>query len=170
MTQQTKRGSIRAYLSYRNVKTLLIVFPLILFAAAISQAQTPTASISGIVSDPSGAVVPAVKVTVTDTARGAPFETQTNPSGVYFVKDLIPSTYKITAEAAGFRTYVLDSFPLNAKQEAVLNISRQLGTASQTVEVTSQVQMVEPSNATLGGLMQNKQSRNCPTPRPATHF
>ena len=170
MIQQTNSELIGTHMSYRNVKAVSIVFSLILFAAAISQAQTPTASISGIVSDPSGAVVPAVKVTVTDTARGAPFETQTNQSGVYFVKDPIPSTYKITAELAGFRTYVVDSFPLNATQQAVLNISLELGTAAQTVEVKSQVQMVEPSNATLGGLMQNKQSRNCPTPRPATHF
>ncbi|MBZ5562799.1 MAG: carboxypeptidase-like regulatory domain-containing protein [Acidobacteriia bacterium] len=162
MIKQTKSESIGAYVSRRNVKPVSIAFSLILFAAAVSYAQTPAASISGIVGDPSGAVVAGVKVTVTDTARGVPFVTQTNSSGAYFIKDLIPSTYRITAEAAGFRTYVLQSFPLTAQQHAILNIDLQLGTASQTVEVRGQVQMVEPSNATLGGLMQNKQIVDLP--------
>ena len=53
------------------------VLSLILFAAVIAQAQTPLASVTGVVTDPSGAVVPNVKVTVTDIARGTPY-TATN--------------------------------------------------------------------------------------------
>jgi len=139
----------------RNIRAVLIVLSLLLLGAIVAQAQTPLASVSGVVTDPSGAVVPNVKVTVTDTERGEPFVTQTNQTGAYLVKDLIPSTYKITAEAGGFRTYVLDTFPLTALQAAIVNISLQLGTASQTVEVQAQAQMVEPSNATLGGLVNN---------------
>ncbi|MGH9662862.1 MAG: carboxypeptidase regulatory-like domain-containing protein, partial [Bryobacteraceae bacterium] len=114
------------------------------------------ASISGIVSDPTGAVAPNVKITVIDIARGVPFTATTNQDGIYRINNLIPSTYKVSAEAAGFQNYALNSFPLTAKQEAVLNITLQLGTANQTVEVSSQVQMVEPSNATLGGVVNNK--------------
>jgi len=107
------------------------------------------------VNDPTGAVVPTVKVVATDTARGVSFTTTTNQDGVYLINNLIPSTYRVTVEAAGFQTYQLNSFPLTAKQEAVLNITLQLGTATQTVEVSSQVQMVDPSNATLGGVVNN---------------
>jgi hypothetical protein len=139
-----------------------VFFSLIFFAAGIAHAQNPTATVSGIVSDPSGAAVPAAKVTVIDIARGVHFETHTNPAGVYFVNDLIPSTYKITVDAAGFRTYVLDTFPLNANQQAALNITLEIGKATQTVEVKSQVQLVEPSNATLGGLIENKQVQDLP--------
>ena len=147
---------------YRKLRAVLIVFSLILFGATLSRGQTPQASISGFVCDPSGAAVPAAKVTVKDTERGVSIVTQTNQAGVYFVKDLIPSTYQIAAEAAGFRTYVVDYFPLSAKQEAVLNVTLQLGKTSQTVEVKSEVQMVNPSDATLGGLMQNKQIVDLP--------
>jgi hypothetical protein len=157
MTQQMKRDSMREPLSNSTLKIISIIFPLILFAAVVLQAQTPTASVSGIVSDPSGAVVPGVTVTVTDIERGEPFSTQTNASGVYFIKDLNPSTYKISAAASGFHTYVVDSFPLIAKQDAVLNITLQMGSVSQTIEVKSQVQMVEPSNATLSGYVQSKE-------------
>ncbi|MEO7146042.1 MAG: carboxypeptidase-like regulatory domain-containing protein [Bryobacteraceae bacterium] len=128
----------------------------LLLAPFGAHAQSFLASVSGIVSDQSGAVAPNVKVTVTDIARGVRFTTTTNQDGVYVINDLIPSTYKVTAEAAGFQTYQLSEFPLQAKQEAGLNISLQLGTSTQTVEVSSQVQMVDPSNATLGGVVNNK--------------
>jgi len=154
---------VRDYLLVRKPLVVMFVLSLALFTAGALKAQTnAAASISGIVSDPSGAVVPNVKVTVTDTARGTPFNATTNGAGVYFVKDLIPSTYKVTAEAAGFSTYVLDSFPLATAQAAVLNINLQLGAATQTVEVKGQVQMVEPSNATLGGLVNNQEIVDLP--------
>jgi hypothetical protein len=127
-----------------------------LLAPAGAYAQSFLASVSGIVNDPTGAVAPNVKVTATDIARGVPFTATTNQDGIYFINNLIPSTYKVTAEASGFQTYVLDQFPLQAKQDAKLNITLQLGTATQTVEVQSQIQMVDPSNATLGGVVNNK--------------
>jgi len=119
-------------------------------------AQSFQASVTGIVNDPSGSVVPNAKVTVTDIARGVPFTATSNQDGVYIINGLIPSTYKVIAEAAGFQTYVLGEFPLQAKQEAGLNITLQLGTSAQSVEVSSQVQMVDPTNATLGGVVNNK--------------
>lgn len=129
---------------------------LALSAPALMLAQTFQATVSGIVNDSSGAVVPKVRVTVTDTARGVAFTATSNQDGVYLINNLIPSAYKVTAEAAGFSTYQVDSFPLAAKQEAVLNITLQVGATTQTVEVESQVQMVDPSNATLGGVVNNK--------------
>ncbi len=133
-----------------------VVLSMTLLPPGILRAQSFQASVSGIVNDQSGAVVPDVKITVTDAERGTTFRTTSNQDGVYLINSLIPSTYKVTAEASGFQTYQLTSFPLQAKQEAVLNITLQLGTAAQTVEVQSQVQMVDPSNATLGGVVNNK--------------
>src|SRR5262249_40590223 len=103
-----------------------------------------------------GAVVPNVKVTVTDTERGVSLSTIANQDGVYVINNLIPSTYTITAEASGFQTHQVTSFPLGAKQEAVVNITLRLGTTNQTVEVQGEAQMVEMSNATLGGVVNNK--------------
>jgi len=146
-------GPSPSHVKARLISTLSLLF---LLAAAGTYAQSFLASVSGIVSDQSGAVAPNVKVTVTDTARGVSFNTATNQDGVYVINNLIPSTYTVTAEAPGFQVYHLNSFPLEAKQEAVLNIGLQLGTATQTVEVSGQVQMVDPSNATLGGVVNNK--------------
>src|ERR1700674_4148320 len=140
----------------RSAKVTLIVLSLVLFVAGFALAQTFQASVSGIVNDPTGAVVPSAKVTVTDTERGTAYTATTNQDGVYLINNLIPSTYKVTAEASGFQTYQLNSFPLTAKQEAVLNITLTIGATNQTVEVSSQVQMIEPSSATLGGVVNNK--------------
>src|ERR1041384_6275305 len=146
----------------RFAKANLIVLSLVLFCAGTALTQTFQASVSGIVIDPTGAVVPSVKITVTDTERGVVLTAITNQDGVYLINNLTPSTYRVTAEASGFQTYQLNSFPLTAKQEAVLNITLTIGSTNQTVEVSSQVQMVDPSNATLGGVVNNKSIADLP--------
>jgi len=145
-----------ANLRHISRKLALLVTLVLLVSYGRAQAQSFMASVTGIVSDQSGAVVPNAKVTITDIARGVPFTTTSNSDGVYIINSLIPSTYKVTAEATGFQTYVLDQFPLQAKQEAGLNITLRIGTSTQTMEVSSQVQMVDPTNATLGGVVNNK--------------
>ena len=156
MTKQSCSTSIKLYRSNFCLRISLVAVGLLLLTQADLCAQSFLASVSGIVNDPVGAVAPNVKVTATDIARGVSFTATSNQDGVYLINNLIPSTYKVTAEAPGFQTYVVSRFPLQAKQEAALNITLTLGTSAQTVEVSSQVQMVDPSNATLGGVVNNK--------------
>lgn len=139
----------------RIARVSLVIFSLSLFGAITLQAQNPQASISGVVSDPSGAVIPGATVKVTDTMRGVSYQAETNQTGVYVIKYLTPSTYRVTAEKSGFQTYVVDAFPLTTLQAAVLNITMKVGATRTQMVVSSQVQMVEPSNATLGGLVNN---------------
>jgi hypothetical protein len=139
-----------------RLATKVVAAVTLMLAAASGIRAQSLASVSGIVNDPAGAVVPSVKITLMDIARGVPVTATTNQDGVYVIKNLIPSTYKVTAEAAGFQTYVVDTFPLTATQEAVLNVVLRIGTSNQSIEVSGQVQLVEPSNATLGGLVNNK--------------
>lgn len=86
-----------------------------LIAASIfpASAQTSKALISGIVTDASGAAVVNAKITITDVSRNQDFRSETNSSGVYRVIELTPSVYRVTAEAVGFRTYVLESLRLS---------------------------------------------------------
>jgi hypothetical protein len=141
-----------------TLKTRLdwLVLCLLVLLPAIAFGQSFQASVSGIVTDPTGAVVPNVKISVTDTERGVSLSAIANQDGVYVINNLNPSSYTITAEAPGFQTYQVTSFPLGAKQEAVVNITLRLGTTNQTVEVQGEAQMVDPSNATLGGVVNNK--------------
>jgi len=138
-----------------NWERLLTVVLLSCYSAHLN-AQTPGASISGVITDSTGGVLPDVQVTVTDQERGESFVTRTNETGFYLVQHLIPSTYRIVAEKPGFNPYVIEAFPLATQQQAVANITLNLGSVSQQVVVASEAQMVEPSNATLGGLVSNK--------------
>src|SRR4051794_33727206 len=100
-----------------NLKAAWAVCSLIALIPAIVFCQSFQATVSGIVTDPTGAVVPNVKVTMTDSERGVSVSTITNQDGVYVINNLTPSTYRITAESPGFETHQLNSFPLAAKQE-----------------------------------------------------
>ena len=124
--------------------------------------QTSRASVSGIVMDPSGGVVSGATVTVNDLDRGTVYTSKTNETGLYLVAELTPGRYRITAEAAGFRTYVLDAFPLQTQQRATLNITLQVGAVSEKIEVTATAQVVEASDATLSSVVENKKILDLP--------
>jgi hypothetical protein len=119
-------------------------------------AQTSKALISGIVTDGSGAAIHNAKVTITDTARNQDFRAETNSSGVYRVIELTPSTYRVTAEAPGFRTYVLEPLRLSTQQNATLNISLEIGAITEKVEVTATGPLLEASSAALSAVVENK--------------
>src|SRR5690349_4944394 len=80
-----------------NRKLTGLAVSLLLLIPAAVWAQSFQASVSGIVTDPTGAVVPTVKITVTDTERGVSLSAIANQDGVYVINNLIPSTYTITA-------------------------------------------------------------------------
>ncbi|MGH9661422.1 MAG: carboxypeptidase-like regulatory domain-containing protein, partial [Bryobacteraceae bacterium] len=99
----------------------------LVFSAASLFGQAFTGSISGLVKDPTGAVVNGAVIIVTDVARGTQHKTVSNDTGLYVVPQLQPSTFRITAEAAGFRKYTLDGMPLSTQQSATVNITMELG-------------------------------------------
>ena len=125
-------------------------------------AQTSRALISGIVTDGSGAAVSNAKIIVTDLQRNLDFRTETNSSGVYRVIELIPGTYRVSAEAAGFRTYVLDALPLSTQQNATLNITLEIGAVTERVQVTATGPLLEASSATLSSVVENKKIIDLP--------
>src|SRR5216110_1786369 len=75
-------------------------------------AQDFRASISGRVTDPTGAVVPAAKVTITNTNTGVALPAATNTEGVYLASYLIPGPYEVRVEASGFKTALRDRITL----------------------------------------------------------
>lgn len=125
-------------------------------------AQTSKALISGIVTDGSGAAVVGAKITITDVSRGLDYRSETNASGVYRVIELTPSVYRLTAEAAGFRTYVLESLPLSTQQNATLNITMEIGAVTERVQVTATGPLLEASSATLSSVVENKKIIDLP--------
>src|SRR5437870_11603030 len=96
-------------------RTLTLVLFGLLFTACVF-GQAFTGSISGLVTDPTGALLIGAKITVTDIAKNTNFTTLSNESGFFLIGQLAPSTYRVTAEKAGFRKDILDFMPLATQQ------------------------------------------------------
>jgi len=131
----------------RSTLVMLSMFLL----APISQAQEATGRIAGTVSDPSGAVIPGVQVTVTNTATQVSRKTTTDHDGYYQVLSLPIGDYTVTAEHDGFRTMVSGHNRLEINQAMRVDIRLQVGATNQTVEVGAETAPVETVNPTVGG-------------------
>ncbi|MGH9355577.1 MAG: TonB-dependent receptor domain-containing protein [Terriglobia bacterium] len=114
--------------------------------------QIVGATITGTVTDPSGAVTPGVKMIVTNVATGVTRNAVTNGVGFYTAPNLIPGNYQITASATGFKTQVRKGIVLTVGQELVLNLAMQVGGVTQQVTVTGAAPTVDLANATMGGV------------------
>src|SRR5262249_62168546 len=83
------------------------------------QAQIYSGSLTGVVTDPSGAVVPGAKVKLTDVEKGFSDETDPGSAGRYVLRSLPPGNYRISIALTGFNTYVQDGIVLNVNQNAM---------------------------------------------------
>ncbi|MEJ2008602.1 MAG: carboxypeptidase-like regulatory domain-containing protein, partial [Acidobacteriota bacterium] len=110
---------------------------------------TATASISGVVRDPSGGVVPAVQVILTNPATGLTRRFTTQSAGQYSFTLVPPGTYDLSAQKTGFRAYVQKGITLVVGQSATQDITLQLGQVSQRVTVTAQAPILERNNANV---------------------
>lgn len=124
--------------------------------------QRTTASLSGTITDPAGAVMPNVAVTVTDISTQAVQKTQSNSAGFYIVPNLPPGTYQLQAQARGFRTFVQGGIVLQVGQSATVSVKMQIGTEVQTVQVSSAPPQVNLRSQTLGEVVSPTMAKQLP--------
>ena len=148
----------------RTRKVLQFIFALGfigLLSAAIALGQA-TSSITGVVTDPSGAVVPGASVTATNQATGVSRTNATNSTGVYNFQALIPGSYTVKVTAQGFETYVTTNNVLSADRIFGLNVSLKVGAATQTVTVESAAPMVNTEEGRLSDLISGSEATQLP--------
>ena len=135
---------------------------LILITAGTLLAQVGTSSLSGTVSDPSGAVVPKASVTLTSSEQTFTRTTITGSDGVYVIPTLPPGTYQVKVIASGFVEQQTRAFALSSGQAGSLNVAlRVAGQASQvTVEETAP--LLQTTSASLGATVTAKQMKDLP--------
>lgn len=121
-----------------------------------------TGSILGTVTDSSGAVVPQVRITVTNLATGTQFHTLTSSSGDYLAPSLNPGSYSVTAQAQGFQKSVTSGITLAVDQRVRQNISLKPGEVTQTLQVTAQAVTLDTDSAALSQLMSQRQVEQLP--------
>ncbi len=139
---------------------------LLVFAATCSlttEAQIrPTSSLSGTVEDPSGAVVPGATVTVRNIATGAVFSAVTANNGSFTVPALEAGTFTVTVTASGFKRAVLNDVTIDAATPASIKVTLEVGTQTQTVEVTGGVPPLQTSSANISTTIIGRQITELP--------
>lgn len=124
----------------------------VLAFSAFLNGQDVTGKIAGVVTDPSGAPVPNVKVIATSASTKVSKEASTDASGFYQIGQLSPGDYQVSAQAPGFSNVVSSGGnTLDINQTLRIDLKLQVGTVSSTIEVNAEANTVETQNSTVGG-------------------
>lgn len=134
----------------------------ILLGSCTVMAQTTMGNISGVVRDPTGAVVPNANVTLRNEKTGVTTGAKSNSSGVYVFASVLPGTYQLTVAAPGFKTYVLGDQVVNVNQSVKDNVRLTVGSTSSSVQVQAKAPLVQTSSADVGGVITTKQIEMLP--------
>ena len=126
----------------------------VLAASVAVVAQTATTSLRGVITDPSGAVVPAATVTLTDPATGTTYHATSSSAGFYLFPVVEPAHYQLTVTAGGFAK-VESAITLLVSQPATLNFALTVSQATVTVQVNSAAQELNLTDATEGNAVGN---------------
>lgn len=119
-------------------------------------------SIHGQVRDPSGAVIPAVKVTITNESSGWQRTTESNSTGVYNLLDIPSGDYTLVYEKSGFKKYSTTHVSLNAGESLTINASLEVGTSRESVTVRGAATRVNTTSANVGNTVHSRQVENIP--------
>ena len=142
--------------------TMIKVIALMFLFSSAALAQTATGTISGVVSDESGAVVPGVSVTINDVDTGFSTAVTTNSVGRYYAPALTSGHYEIQAQMDGFETVLRRGLQLTAGSELVINLALKVGQVAQRTVVTAEAPIVETASSTLAGLVNDQTIRDLP--------
>src|SRR6202521_5881576 len=118
--------------------------------------------ILGTVTDQSGSIISGATVTVLDTQRGVSRTLTTDDAGEYNVPTLIPGTYTVRVEATGFKRLERQNVVLEVGKEVRVDLTPQTGEQNQIVTVIESIPLVETTNATLGGTLNNAEINDLP--------
>jgi hypothetical protein len=122
-----------------------------------AQIATTTATLSGVVADPSGAVVPKASVTVVSAEKGISRSFISDDGGRFSFNQLPPATYSLTVKAKGFEAYQQKGLVLDAAENGTQNVTLTIGAETQSITVTSDVSQLNTDNANVAADIDAKQ-------------
>src|SRR5215467_77919 len=144
-------------------KFLVSLFVLLFGFAVLASGQSSNATVSGTVTDSTGAVLPGVTVTATNDGTGVVTTVLSNESGVYNFASLLPGTYKVSADLPGFQIQTYTDVQLGNAAQVRLNFSLQVATQSQSVEVTMTADtLLATSSSSVGHVLSETRVRDLP--------
>ena len=141
---------------------LFLVLLLSVTLCGSGKAQLSTATLFGTITDATGAAIPNATITLTQTETNFTRTATTKGEGSYREEFLPTGPYKVTVSAPGFKTLQRAGVVLSVMQDAALNLTLENGTATETVNVTSDVPLINTGDATLGRTVSNVEIENLP--------
>ena len=140
----------------------LLLFAALLLCAALAFAQVNVTSVSGLVTDQTGASIPGVTIQVTNPATGEKFSTTSSDKGEYAVPALPAATYRVIFSKAGFKTQTVQNVALIVGVPGTLNVKMEVGAAAESVEVTAGAEVVQATTADVSSNLTGKQLTDLP--------
>src|SRR6266851_160065 len=140
---------------------VLALFSLFL-SASMANAQSTGGRIRGTVTDASGAAVVGAKVVIINEATGVERSTATGANGEYFFLEVQVGSYGVRVDQLGFKKYLRKSVAVNLNEMLELDIALQVGTATETVEVTGAAPLVDTTSTQLGAVVGERAVRELP--------
>ena len=149
-------------------KTLITLLTLLLVAALalpsfVAAQSTTNGAISGTVTDPSGAVLPNLTVTLKSVEKGFTQEAKTNAQGSYQFPLLEPGTYAVTIAASGFKT-LTDTTTVSVGQTSIINAKLEVGSAGTTVEVSGEAALLQTETSEISTSFNEREISEVPNP------
>src|SRR5579871_84812 len=138
----------------------LVLFVLFLTSALF--ASGPTGTITGTVTDPSGAVVPKARITVINEATNATRDAEANSDGDFTVALLPPGRYRVTAEGIGFRKSIFSEVTVDVDQTVRVDFALEVGAATEEVKVKDTPPSIQTDTSTLGQVVNNRLVQDLP--------
>src|SRR6185437_10493369 len=130
-------------------------------ALAFSQTN-PTGSLTGVVTDPSGASIPGAGIGVTETATHRVYNVQSDVSGRFVLSNLSPDSYDVVISHAGFQSGAYHAVVIQVGQTYTLKALLKVGAATQTVEVQAGQQVIETEQTQISGQVSGQQVTQIP--------
>jgi len=149
-------------LCLRNVVSLPILALSFLLVAPFASAQSTGGRIRGTVSDPSGASVAAATVTLINDATHSTRDVQSGANGEYIFIEVPVGSYEIDVTQAGFKKFVRKGITLDLNEVVSVDITLQLGSAAESVEVTGEPPVVDTTSTQLGAVVNERASTQLP--------
>ena len=129
---------------------------------SVCPAQETRGSIRGRVSDTSGAVIPSAAVRAINSATNVAVSSQSNAEGSYVIPYLLPGTYTLKAELAGFKTFVRENIEIRINDIINIDVPMEIGQISDSVTVSAETPLLESTSASLGQVIDQRRVAELP--------
>jgi hypothetical protein len=146
----------------RILQCVLGLVALATLSSVLAIGQTTSATVTGAVTDPSGAAIPGAKVVLENLQTHVRATVESNSSGFYRVPGLLPGFYRATVAKDGFKSVVRDGIELHGQDEVALNYSLVVGSVTESVTVTSSEPLLQSQSSTVSTVIEAHQIENTP--------